>query len=129
MKIVKIITSILIFVLLLSNLYSYATDDGESVIKQIYNGSIQSEATNSKDMVVKIISSILNIVRIVGSTVAVTMLLTVACKYIIASAGDKADVKKYAINYIIGALILFGASGIITLAKNFIDASFSEAGT
>lgn len=120
MKIIKIITIILICFLMVSNVISYASNPVDN-----FNGNIDAGANDSKTAIVKIISGILNIVRIIGVSVSVSMLLVVACKYIIASAGDKADAKKYAINYIIGALILFGASGIITLAKKFIDSSLS----
>lgn len=120
MKIIKIITIILICFLMVSNVISYASNPVDN-----FKGNIDGGANDSKTAIVNIISGILNIVRIIGVSVSVSMLLVVACKYIIASAGDRADAKKYAINYIIGALILFGASGIITLAKKFIDSSLS----
>ncbi len=91
----------------------------------MFSGDIASEADSSRTTMVNIIASILNIVRIIGVSVAVSMLIMVACKYIMASAGDKADIKKYAINYVIGALILFGASGIVTLARDFVQSSFT----
>lgn len=90
-----------------------------------FDGEISGDAANSsREIIVKVIATILSTIRIVGIAIAVIMLLTVACKYIIASAGDRADIKKYAINYVIGALILFGASGIITIVKNFVEGSF-----
>ena len=91
-----------------------------------FNGKISGTgATNSRSVIVKIIATVLNVTRIIGLAIAVVMLMVVACKYILASAGDKADIKKYAMNYIIGALILFGASGIITIVKTFVEGSFS----
>lgn len=90
-----------------------------------FDGKISGDAANnSRGIIVKIIATALNTTRIVGIAIAVIMLLVVACKYIIASAGDKADIKKYATNYVIGALVLFGASGIITIVKNFVEGSF-----
>ncbi len=92
-----------------------------------FSGKITGEGANSsRGVIVKIIATSLNTIRIVGIAVAVVMLMVVACKYIVASAGDKADIKKYATNYIIGALVLFGASGIITIAKNFVEGAFKE---
>lgn len=66
-----------------------------------------------------IIGAILTIVRVIGVTVAVVILMVIGAKYIIASAGDRADIKKYAVKYVIGAIILFSASGLITLIQNF----------
>ena len=54
------------------------------------------------------------------------MLVVVACKYIIASAGDKADIKKYAFNYIVGAIILFASATIVTIVRTFVLNSFRE---
>ena len=93
-----------------------------------FDGTINSSATSSKNAVVEIISVVLNVTRTVGIAVAVIILIVVACKYIIASAGDKADIKKYATSYIIGALVLFGASGLVSLAKSFVDSSLGEGG-
>ena len=67
-----------------------------------------------------VIGTIINLARIVGAAVAVCILLVIATKYILASAGDRADIKKYAINYVIGALIFFSASGILTIIKKFV---------
>lgn len=71
-----------------------------------------------------ILSSVLGIIRLVGVFIAVSILLVIATKYMIASAGDRADIKKYAVTYIIGAVILFATSGIAGIAKQFIDAAF-----
>ena len=48
------------------------------------------------------------------------VLMTIAAKYMMASAGDRADIKKYAFNYIVGAVILFAASGILTMIRDSI---------
>ena len=63
---------------------------------------------------------VLDVVRLVGAAVAVVMLMTIAAKYMIASSGDRADIKKYAFNYVIGAIILFAASGILTIVRDTI---------
>lgn len=93
-----------------------------------FNGNFGSQKTvkSSKQAVIKIVSTVLNLVRIAGITIAFTMLVVVACKYIIASAGDKADIKRYAFNYIVGALILFGSAGIVTIIRNFVLNSFED---
>ena len=45
------------------------------------------------------------------------MLIVLAIKYISAAPGDKAEIKKHAVVYVVGALVLFGASGIIEVIK------------
>lgn len=67
-----------------------------------------------------IIGMVLDVVRLIGASIAVIMLMTIGAKYMVASSGDRADIKKYAFNYVIGAVILFAASGILTALKNTI---------
>ena len=57
-------------------------------------------------------SRILLIVQIVGSVIAVIMLMVLGVKYMMASAEGKADIKKQVIIYVVGAVLLFGAANI-----------------
>ena len=34
-------------------------------------------------------------------------------------SGDKAEIKKHAVVYIVGAVVLFGATGLLGIIKNF----------
>jgi hypothetical protein len=47
------------------------------------------------------------------------MLLTVAMKYMSAAPGDKADIKKSAVAYVVGAIVLFAVTGILTIIEQF----------
>lgn len=65
--------------------------------------------------------TIIGVVQIVGVAVAVIMLIVLAIKYISAAPNDKAEIKKHAVVYIVGAVILFAASGILGIIKGFAD--------
>lgn len=67
----------------------------------------------------RIIGAGITIVQVVGSGVAIIMLVVLAIKYISAAPGDKAEIKKHAVVYVIGAIVLFAASGILGIVKNF----------
>ena len=58
-------------------------------------------------------SRVLGFVQWIGYAFAVGMLIYIGIKYVMASANEKADLKKGAINYVIGAVIIFGFSLII----------------
>lgn len=58
-------------------------------------------------------SAVINIIRVGAATIAIVMLFVLAMKYMMSSAGDRADIKKHAVAYIVGAFILFGAVGIL----------------
>lgn len=79
-------------------------------------------STKANSVIEKSAITVITIVRIIGVTIAIVMLLVIAMKYMLSSAGDRADIKKHAVAYVIGAFILFGAVGILGLlddvAKN-----------
>lgn len=91
-----------------------------AVTAEDVEGFIASDNPTGSGAIQAIIGMILDVVRLVGASVAVIMLMTVAAKYMVASSGDRADIKKYALNYVIGAIILFAASGILTAIKEAI---------
>ena len=66
----------------------------------------------------KIASNSLGWVRWFGYAIAIAMLLYIGIKYMMASANEKADLKKGSINYVIGAVLVAAAS---TLVGAFVD--------
>lgn len=64
---------------------------------------------------------ILTIVRIIGMAVAVIMLTILGIKYVAASPNEKADYKKGMTVYVIGAVLLFGASLLLGVIQNFVN--------
>lgn len=73
-----------------------------------------------------ILNTILGITQIIGVAVAVIMLIVLAIKYISAAPGDKAEIKKHAVVYIVGAVVLFGASGILGIIKGFTNETVNK---
>ncbi len=61
----------------------------------------------------KALSEVIGIVKIIATAIAISVLTIIACKYMIAAPGDRADIKKNAIPFVIGAVVVFGASGIL----------------
>lgn len=64
---------------------------------------------------------ILTIVRIVGMAVAVIMLTILGIKYVAASPNEKADYKKGMTVYVVGAVLLFGASALLSVFQKFVE--------
>lgn len=64
---------------------------------------------------------ILTIVRIVGMAVAVIMLTILGIKYVAASPNEKADYKKAMTVYVVGAVLLFGASALLSVIQKFVE--------
>ncbi len=80
--------------------------------------------TNTAGTFTDVLNKILGIAQVVGVAVAIIMLIVLAIKYISSAPGDKADIKKHAVIYIVGAVVLFGASGLLGLVKNFSEEAF-----
>ena len=62
-----------------------------------------------------VIGGILGFVKVIGYAFAIGMLLYIGIKYTMASANEKADLKKGSISYVIGAVIIFGATTIVSI--------------
>ena len=63
--------------------------------------------------------NIAGMAAVLGVAVAVAVLIWLAIKYMTAAPSDKADIKKSAVAYVIGAVLLFAASGVLALIQNF----------
>lgn len=81
------------------------------------NGAFENDETPKavNDIMNDTIGMALTISRIVGATIAIVMLLAISIKYMVSSAGDRADIKKHAVAYIVGAFLLFAVPGVIDL--------------
>ncbi len=82
---------------------------------------VKGEKTTTSTSVQKIGNQILGIVQVVAIAVAVIMLVVLAIKYLTSSPNEKADVKKSAMTYVIGAVVLFGSSALLGVIKGFVD--------
>lgn len=67
----------------------------------------------------KITSTIVNVIRVVGTGMAIVMLTYVAIKYMSAAPQEKAEFKKSATAYVVGAIVLFAASNILKVIADF----------
>jgi len=113
-KIVLILLVLLIAFSFVNRVNAFSTADA---IKNNFSGANNPQGSEG---IRKILSVVLDVTRVAGAAVAIVILMVIGAKYIIASAGERADLKKYAVNYIIGALILFGATGILSMIKEFV---------
>ncbi len=121
MKKIFVISCCLLFIFTFS--YNYFVEaTASALIKDQYKGTIEGEGVSSAASKTKsIIGTILSLVRTASAGIAIVMIIVLACKYIIASAGDRADIKKSSVSYVIGAIILFSASVLVSIIKNAVD--------
>lgn len=93
-----------------------ATTSYSSMISDINSVTDGSNATTSAK---NIVGSILSVTKVIAVGVALIMLVVLAIKYMSAAPGDKADIKKHAVVYVTGAMVLFGSAGILSIIEQF----------
>ncbi|MBR3882521.1 MAG: hypothetical protein IKJ36_04565 [Clostridia bacterium] len=96
--------------------YADYSSEMSSLISTADNTTVNTGASNTATNVV---ATVISSIRIIGVCFAVVMLLTVAMKYMSAAPGDKADIKKSAVAYVVGAIVLFAVTGILTIIEQF----------
>ncbi len=125
MKIInKLMVIIILFALALSfvlaTISNASTDSwGSGLITEVEENSTGNDDSDVSEDVGNLLGNIAVIVRVVAVATAVIILIVLAMKYMIASPGDKADVKKSMIPYVIGAFVVFAAGGIISMIIDF----------
>ena len=64
---------------------------------------------------------VIGVIQVVGVAVAVIMLVVLAIKYVAAAPSEKADIKKSAYIYVVGAILLFGGVWILGMIQGAAD--------
>ena len=96
-----------------------------TVFAAVNPDSITAEkGTNADDAITNIGSTILSVVTSVGIVLAIVIVAIIGVKYIMGSTEEKAEYKKTMIPYLVGAVLVFGASAIgkavIEMGKSFV---------
>ena len=118
MKVMKKLL-LIIMVLLLGTVLVQNT-----VMAYDWSGDISTVAETSSDNAAvtatnNIAGTVITITRTIRMGVAVTMLIVLAIKYMSSAPGDKATIKKSAVTYVVGAIVMFAAAGILSIIESF----------
>ena len=110
---------VLLMVALLVVVCSATVYAGSTYSSMITTIDGKTDGSGAKTAATNIVGAILDIAKIIAVGVALIMLVVLAIKYMSAAPGDKAEIKKHAVVYVVGAIILFAATGILGIVKNF----------
>ena len=97
----KVLSFVLIFTMLFVSSIVFASDNPFDKI-----------TANAPDTSGAAANSILGVVKFVGYAIAIGMLIYVGIKYVMASANEKADLKSALVKYVIGAILIAGATAV-----------------
>lgn len=123
----RIFIIVLLTILIITNLSMFNISNAAKKANE-YVTAITSTDPNIEDNGGKeirtIINRIIGIVQVIAFFTAVFMLVQLGMKYMMASPEGKADIKKHTTVYVIGASVMFGATGILQILKDFfVDAT------
>lgn len=91
---------------------------GNVVVPNASDGNTNSNAAEAAKDIGKIA---LGVAQVISGFAAVILLIVLAIKYMTSSPEGKADVKKTAIIYVIGAAVLFGSSWILGMLQQTFE--------
>ena len=87
----------------------------------IINGQNQEEKIEQASLI-ETSNFIYNVCLAIGIVVAVIMAAFLGIQFMLASAGDKAEVKKAMMPFVVGCFVVFGAFGIWRIVLNLLNA-------
>ena len=90
----------------------YAGNIDTSAYSDIYNANETLEITKAGGV-------ILGVAQVIGVSVGIILLIILGIKYMTSSTNDKATIKEKLIPYVIGAVLMFGGTGLLTIIANF----------
>ena len=110
-KISKIISVVLIITTILSAFCMVFATSPDIPSASTPAGSGATQITNISGVVIYVI-------QVIAFAAAVIMLMFLGIKFLTASPEGKAEIKKSAVIYVVGAVLLFAATGILQIIKN-----------
>ena len=111
-----------IIAILLSAAFSQVFAIQGSDITSAFKGSTGTNLQGASN-VQKTIGTVLDAVRIASAAIAIIMLTVLAIKYMVSSPNDRAEIKRGAVVYVVGAIVMMSASFLVTVIKEFSDNS------
>lgn len=127
-KVIKLLIAILLVVILSMTVSQVALAAGYNQSSSLSDMFDKIDESGASEAASNIIGMIINIAQVIGTGVAIVMLIVLAIQYIAASPEGKAEIKKNATIYVVGAVILFAASGILGIVRRFAVKSVGEQG-
>lgn len=117
-KILILGITLILFLAIFSQVFAI---EGSEIVSTF--GGSEGAKLQGSGSVKKTIGAILDAVRIASAAVAIIMLSILAIKYMTSSPNDRAEIKKGAVMYIVGAVVMMSASFLVTVIKEFSDNS------
>ena len=114
-KQIKILSVIVLIIFTLIIFKSVVNADTGEMITSLSNPTYADT-----EEIVDIGEKIVGIIQIIGTVVAVVIMVILGIKYITSSIEEKADIKKAMIPYVIGAILIFSTTSIVRVVYSLV---------
>lgn len=118
-NIIKFVFVFLLIVMTMSILASSVSEASFDSVNVDYIVEGAKDTSGAGNSILNIIQSILVVVQVAATGTAVIMLIVLAIKYMGSAPSEKASIKNSAIQYIVGAVVLFSTAGILGIIRKF----------
>lgn len=125
-NVIKILIITLIILLIVSAVtiaYGASTQDAITAM----NGMENNISDTSGGKLGGVLNSIIGLIQVAGTGIAMIMVTVFGIKYIMAAPSDKADVKKQIAPMIIGAIVLFGSVNLVNIITKLAMSTLKTA--
>lgn len=95
------------------------TGGGSDMLQIVKDQAGQTKTGDVINSVSNISGAVITISKTICVGVAIIMIIVLAMKYLMSAPSDRADIKKHAVVYIVGAVIMFACSGILSIIQAF----------
>ena len=119
-KIMKIVTVLAIIAMIATMMSAVFAEGATDVLNSI---KADTSATSS---ITGIIGKIIGTVQVICYAAAIIMLIILGVQFITASPEGKATIKKSAIQYVIGAIIVFAAGTLLGIIANMSNSAITN---
>lgn len=112
---------IILFNLFIPNAYAGPLQDIMNRAEGFVNNGENGGNVINNDALKEGSNTLYNVLLVIGIAVAFIWGIVLGIQFVTGSLGEKADVKKNLIVYVIGCIIIFGAFGIWSMLLNFLE--------
>lgn len=118
-----LISLLLVFMFVESIVYAEGTSSVYDQVKTLAGKETNNSAVTS---VKNTAGAIITVAKVICAGIAIIMITVIAMKYMLAAPSEKADIKKHAVVYVVGAVIMFAATAILQIIQNFAATALPE---
>ncbi len=118
-KTIKIVTILLLAIMMFTVLSNCMYSEAKGDETKVGGVAISASTKDAADKIGNTGKTILGLIQVIGTIIAVAMLMILGIKYMMGSAEEKAEYKKTMLPYIIGAVLLFAAVNLASWIAGF----------